>query len=116
MAGTNLERLMSPQAQQQPLNLAQPQASVTPEMLAQLMAPYMAQDTGAGVSQFLTGQMGIPMQFGVDLPSYETPQFVPGDFANFMRAQQAGTVKSPVIPVFNPDTGTYSSVRAPRAK
>ena len=115
MAGTNLETLMSPR-QQQPLNYAQPQATVTPEMLAQLMAPYMAQNTGAGVSQFLTGQMGIPMQLGVDLPSYETPQFVPGDFANFMRAQQSGTASNPSIPVFNPETGTYSSVRAPKAK
>ena len=114
MAGTNLETLMAPQ--QQTANFAQPQATVTPEMLAQLMAPYMAQDTGAGVSQFLTGQMGIPMQFGVDMPSYETPQFMPGDFANFMRAQQAGTTKSPVVPVFNPSTGGYTSMRVPAAK
>ena len=110
MAGTNLEALMAPQ--QQTANFAQPQATVTPEMLAQLMAPYMAQNTGAGVSQFLTGQMGIPMQFGVDLPQFETTQFMPGDFASFMRSQSRGTSEKPVIPVYNPQTGGYESFAA----
>ena len=115
MAGTNLEALMAPQ--QQTANFAQPQATVTPEMLAQFMAPYMAQNTGAGVSQFLTGQMGIPMQFGVDMPSYETPQFVPGDFANFMRARdQSFGERSAAIPVFNPSTGTYTAFESKAPK
>jgi hypothetical protein len=119
MAGTNLQRLMAPQAQQpQPMaSVAQPQAVVTPEILAQIMAPYAMQNTGAGVSQFLTGQMGIPMQFGVDMPVYDTPQFTPGDFANFMRARnQSFGDRSAAIPVFNPNTGTYTAFESKAPK
>ena len=65
----------------------------------------------AGVSQFLTGNLAIPMQFGVDLPAYESTPFSPGDFAAFMAAQSQGTAKKPIIPVFNPATGTYSGVQ-----
>jgi hypothetical protein len=117
MAGTNLETLMAPQGQQpqQMLNFTQPQPSITPEILAQLMAPYAMPSSGAGVSQFLTGQMGIPMQFGVDLPAYETPQYTPGDFQAFVGAQKAG--KNMVgIPVFDPNTGGYSTVQVPKPK
>ena len=68
---------------------------------------------GQGVNQFLTGQMGIPMQFGVDVPAYDSYQFSPGDFAAFMKAQGGGSAKSPMIPVFDAATGTYTAYQAP---
>ena len=90
-----------------------PQPVINPAVFAQNMAPYYMPDMGQGVSQFLTGNLAIPMQFGVDLPAYESMQFSPGDFASFMAAQSKGTAKKPIIPVFNPATGTYSGVQAP---
>jgi len=98
---------------------------VTAPVVSQLFEPMNMQNMGgqtapmgnAGVSQFLTGQMAIPMQFGVDLPAYESTPFVPGDFAAFMAAQGSANknlAKSNVsIPVFNPATGTYTAVKAP---
>jgi hypothetical protein len=82
-------------------------------MFAQDMQPYMAPNFGQGVSQFLTGQMGIPMQFGVDSPAYEPFKFSPGDFAAFMKAQGGGSSEAPMIPVFDPATGTYTAYKAP---
>jgi hypothetical protein len=87
----------------------QPQVVITPEVYAQMMAPYAMPSSGAGVSQFLTGNLGIPMQFGVDLPAYNMPQFRPGDFSEFMQIQSQGTPENPVIPVYNPQTGGYDS-------
>ena len=77
-----------------------------PGITAQNMVPFNM-GPGMGVSQFLTGQMGIPMQFNVDVPSYERMNLTPGDFAKFMKVQSQGTAKKPVIPVFNPVTGDY---------
>lgn len=111
MSGS-LEEMMRRVAQeQQPQQsqYVQPQAVITPEVIAQMMAPYAMPSSGAGVSQFLTGNLGIPMQFGVDLPAYNMPQFRPGDFSEFMKIQSRGTPENPVIPVYNPITGGYDS-------
>ena len=104
MSGSLQEAMSSNMEQSQ-----QPQVVITPEVFAQIMAPYAMPSSGAGVSQYLTGQMGIPMQFGVDLPAYNMPQFRPGDFSEFMKIQSRGTPEKPVIPVYNPLTGGYDS-------
>jgi len=103
-----MRRVAQEQQPQQP-QYAQPQAVITPEIIAQMVAPYSMPSSGAGVSQFLTGNLGIPMQFGVDLPAYNMPQFRPGDFSEFMKVQSRGTPENPVIPVYNPLTGGYDS-------
>ena len=108
MAGFNFD--IPNQAQEPVYTPIQP--TQAPAMFAQNMTPYNI-PFGQGASQFLTGQMAIPMQFGVDLPSYQTTPFLPGDFASFITTQatrptkKESTVK---IPIFNPATGTYTSV------
>ena len=108
MSGS-FEEILRRNAQEEPQQYAQPQVVITPEVYAQMMAPYAMPSSGAGVSQFLTGNLGIPMQFGVDLPAYNAPQFRPGDFSEFMKIQSQGTPENPVIPVYNPLTGSYNS-------
>jgi hypothetical protein len=93
------------------------QGSMVPAMFAQDMQPFTSPTFGQGVSQFLTGQMGIPMQFGVDSPAYEPFQFSPGDFAAFMRARDIPIgERSAAIPVFDSATGTYTAYESKSPK
>jgi len=100
-----------------------PATDYFPGITAQNMAPIqfpaegMQGQFGQGVNQFLTGQMGVPMQFVVDVPSYERVVFNPGDFANFMRARATEVgERSAAIPVFDPATGTYTAYESKSPK
>jgi hypothetical protein len=95
------------QAVAQPVQ--QPMPQITPEMVQAIIASQMqpvAMERGLGAARFLTGEMGLPMQFGVDVPAYQPFQMQPGDFRSFMAAQDFSDSKNPVIPVFDPSTGT----------
>jgi hypothetical protein len=104
MAG--LRQVLNQSAMAQPAQAPMPQ--VTPEMIQAILAsqaqPTMMQP-GFGANRFLTGEMGLPMQFGVDVPAFTPFQMQPGDFSSFLAAQSK---KNPA-PVFNPSTGTYST-------
>jgi hypothetical protein len=116
MAGANIEQLIRQASASgvfdqpaQPVQQPVQNAYFVPAIQAQNAVPYSSPNFGAGVSQFLTGNMAIPMQFGVDIPAYEMPQYTPGNFVDFMNVQKQGTAENPVIPVYNPATGTYSA-------
>jgi hypothetical protein len=68
---------------------AQPQ--ITPEMVQAIIASQMqpvAMQGNFGANRFLTGNMALPMTFGVDVPAYETYSFKPGDFSKFKEQAQ----------------------------
>jgi hypothetical protein len=97
---------------QQPVQ--QPMPQITPEMVQAIIASQMqpvAMERGLGAARFLTGEMGLPMQFGVDIPTYQPFQMQPGDFASFVATQDFRKAKNPVIPVFDPTTGGYIGMR-----
>lgn len=97
----------------QPVQVPLPQ--LPPEIIQAIIASQMqpvAMQPTFGANRFLTGQMGIPMTFGVDVPAYTPFQMQPGDFSSFMAVQDFSDSKNPVIPVFNPSTRTYQAVRS----
>jgi hypothetical protein len=88
---------------------AQPQ--LTPEMVQAIIASQMqpvAMQGNFGANRFLTGNMALPMTFGVDVPAYTPFQMQPGSFQNFLAA--GGGEKAP--PIFNPATRTYTASKA----
>lgn len=98
---------------EQPVQVPLPE--LPPEIIQAIIASQMqpvAMQPGFGANRFLTGQMGIPMIFGVDVPAYTPFQMQPGDFRSFMSAQDFSDSKDPVIPVFNPSTRTYQAARS----
>lgn len=113
MAGTIFDNFGRPRTPVTVPGYVQPQAVINPAVTAQSIEPFLVPNTGQGVSQFLTGNLAIPMQFGVDLPEFQSMPFNPGDFASFMKAQGGGSAKAPMIPVFDPATGTYTAYKAP---
>lgn len=65
---------------------------------------------GLGAARFLTGNVPIPMEFGVPQTEYRTYQFQPGPYKQFVEALDFSDPKNPVIPVYNPQTGMYEAV------
>jgi hypothetical protein len=110
MAG--MQSVINQAVAQQAQPVAQPiMPQITPEMVQAIIASQaqpVAMQRGLGAARFLTGEMGLPMQFGVDVPAYQPFQMQPGDFMSFMAAQDFSDSKNPVIPVFDPSTGTYT--------
>lgn len=104
--GDLFERLRN----QQEIQAQMPIVRYVPEMQQTFVQPaYMPQDMGYGAARFLSGPAMIPMSFDVPVPGYESEAFMPGDFRNFMAiASKSAPKGSSVIPVFDPNTGTYS--------
>lgn len=114
MAGM-LNQPMQVQAPQVAAQPAQPQ--MLPTFPVQAMPFDMGQ--GYGAARFLTGDAMIPLNFNVPSQEFTPPQFTPGNFASFMEAQRTlpsifGSKKTISVPVYNPSTGTYTSVTAPK--
>lgn len=105
MAG--IQNAINQGAMSQPVQAQMPQ--MTPEMVQAILAsqaqPVMMQPQ-FGANRFLTGQMGIPMSYTVDVPAYTPFSMTPGDFAAFAQASNLG--QNPVA--YNASTGTYSQV------
>lgn len=109
MAGIDMARLMQQPVQQTP----QPQ--LTPEMVQAIIASQMQpviMQGNFGANRFLTGNMAIPMTFGVDVPAYTPFRMQPGSFENFLAA--GGGEKTP--PIFNPVTRTYTTPKSTVSK
>lgn len=112
MAGAMIRNVIGQAAMAQPVQTPMPQ--ITPEMVQAILASQaqpVAMNPMFGANRFLTGQMGLPMTFNVDVPAYTPFQMQPGDFSSFMAAQDFSDSKNPVIPVFNPSTGTYTKAK-----
>lgn len=87
-------------------------SQMNPQLIQAIIAsqaPSMMMPQGYGASRFLTGDTGIPLTYGVDVPAYRPFNMTPGPFADFMAAQNFSDPKNPVIPVFDPRTGRYVS-------
>lgn len=95
-------------------NTSQPAPQIDPRVIQAILAsqaPSLMMSQGSGAARFLTGDTGIPLTYGVDVPAYTPFSMTPGPFADFMAAQDFSDSKNPVIPVFDPVTGRYTSSR-----
>jgi hypothetical protein len=88
----------------------QPAPQIDPRVIQAIIASQaqpMMMPQGYGASRFLTGDTGIPLNYGVDAPAYTPFSMTPGSFRDFMSIQDFSNSSNPVIPVYDPITRTY---------